>query len=44
MYGLARDRHVMGAFAAGRITSFSYLVTILLIGGCVGLLLVVSLT
>jgi Mn2+/Fe2+ NRAMP family transporter len=44
MYGLARDRHVMGAFAAGRVSSSTYLVTILLIGGCVGVLLVVSLT
>jgi Mn2+/Fe2+ NRAMP family transporter len=44
MYGLARDRHVMGNFAAGRVTSLAYLVTILLIGGCVGVLLVVSTT
>jgi hypothetical protein len=35
---------VMGAFAAGRVTSVTHLVTILLIGGFLGVLLVVSTT
>lgn len=44
MYGLARNRHLMGAFAARRTAASIYLVTIVLIGACVGVLLVASVT
>jgi len=42
MYGIARDRDLMGRYTASRPMAFVYLVTIVLVAVCVGALLVLS--
>ncbi len=43
MYGLSRDRDLMGAYTASRATAALYLVTIVLIAACVAALFVLAL-
>jgi Mn2+/Fe2+ NRAMP family transporter len=44
MYGIARDRDLMGAYTATRRTAALYLATIALIAMCVAALIVLGLT